>query len=105
MKNSLLSLTEEKARKMLENIRWPDGPVCAHCGAQEATLMKGKTTRPGLYNCRACRKPFTVTKGTIFEDSHIPLNKWIAAFYLLCSSKKGISSHQIHRMLGITYKS
>lgn len=94
-----------KAADYLESIRWPDGPVCPHCGVEDAKhyLLKNKTRK--LWKCRACRKQFTVTVGTIFEGSHIPLNKWLLAFYLLCSSKKGMSSHQLHRMLGITYKS
>lgn len=95
----------DKARKFLENERWPNGPVCPHCGAKhEATKLKGKSTRPGVYKCKACEKPYSVTVGTVFEKSKIPLNKWIAATYLMTSSKKGISAHQIHRMLGVTYK-
>lgn len=97
---------EDAAREYLEGIRWPDGPVCPHCGGMEkAYKLEGKTTRPGLYKCADCRKPFTVTVGTLFERSHIPLHKWLQAAYLLCSSKKGISTHQLHRTLGITYKS
>lgn len=101
----------EKAREYLEAKRWPDGPVCPHCGivgeavhldAQEGTKTHA---RRGLLNCRGCRKQFSVTVGTIFEDSHIPLNKWLLAFHLLCASKKGMSAHQLHRMLGVTYKS
>jgi transposase-like protein len=93
------------AAEYLEALRWPDGPVCPHCGETErkAYRMKHKTRR--LWKCAACRKQFTVTVGTIFEGSHIPLNKWLLAFYLLCSSKKGMSAHQLHRMLGVTYKS
>ena len=93
------------AAEYLESIRWPDGPVCPHCGESERRPypLKSKTRR--LYKCAACRKQFTVTVGTIFESSHIPLNKWLLAFYLLCSSKKGMSAYQLHRMLGITYKS
>ncbi len=97
---------ETAARKHLEAIQWPEGPVCPHCGVvNEATLMQGKSTRPGVYQCRPCRKPFSVTVGTVFERSHIPLTKWLLATELLTSSKKGISAHQLHRMLGITYKS
>lgn len=100
----------DKAREYLEAKRWPEGPVCPHCGIiGEATRLEpkeGKThARKGLLNCRACRKQFSVTIGTIFEDSHIPLNKWLLAFHLMCASKKGISAHQLHRMLGIGYKS
>lgn len=112
----------DKAREYLEAKRWPDGPVCPHCGVLgEATRLEMKEApapkegkkprkyathaRKGLLNCRACRKQFSVTVGTIFEDSHIPLNKWLMAFHLVCASKKGISAHQLHRMLGIGYKS
>jgi transposase-like protein len=92
---------EDKAREHFEALRWPDGPVCPHCGVLgEATAMKGKTTRPGLYKCRACQKPFTATMGTVYERSHIPLNKWLLATHLLASSKKGMSAHQLWRMLG-----
>lgn len=94
-----------RARKHLEGILWPDGPVCPHCGVvDEATKLMGKSTRPGVYKCRACSKPFSVTVGTVLERSKIPLNKWVMAFYLLNSSKKGISAHQMHRMLNVTYK-
>ena len=96
---------ENAAREHLEAIQWPNGPVCPHCGAiNEATLLAGKSTRPGLYKCRPCQKPFSVTVGTVFERSKIPLSKWLLATELLTSSKKGISSHQLHRMLGVTYK-
>jgi transposase-like protein len=97
---------ENEARKHLEAIQWPDGPICPHCGVvNEATLLAGKSTRPGVWKCRACEKPFSVTVGTVFERSKIPLTKWLLATELLTSSKKGISAHQLHRMLGITYKS
>jgi len=92
----------------LESIRWPDGnPTCPHCGNHERKhyLLNVKGTKRRVWKCAACRKQFTVMVGTIFEDSHIPLNKWLLAFYLLCSSKKGMSAHQLHRMLGVTYKS
>jgi transposase-like protein len=92
---------EEAARAHLEALLWPNGPVCPHCGVvDQATLMKGKSHRPGLYNCRACDKPFTVTVGTVYERSHIPLHKWIYATHLMTASKKGISAAQLHRMLG-----
>jgi transposase-like protein len=92
---------EEAARAHFEAIRWPDGRVCPHCGTiDNSTLMQGKTTRPGLYKCRDCRKPFTATMGTVYERSHIPLHKWLLATHLMVSSKKGISSHQLFRMLG-----
>ena len=93
------------ARKHLEALQWPDGPLCPHCGViDQATLLQGKSTRPGVYKCRACEKPFSVTVGTLFEDSKVPLHKWLYAVHLLTASKKGISSHQLHRMLGVTYK-
>jgi transposase-like protein len=94
------------AAEYLEALRWPNGVVCPHCGESEREpyRLKSKATKRRLWKCRACRKQFTVTVGTIFESSHIPLNKWLAAFYLLCSSKKGMSAHQLHRMLGVTYK-
>jgi transposase-like protein len=92
---------EEAARKHFEAIRWPDGPVCPHCGTiGEATELQGKSHRAGLYKCRACEKPFTAMIGTLFERSHIPLHKWLLAMHLLTSSKKGMSAHQLWRMLG-----
>jgi len=101
---------EEAARDLIEKLRWPNGPVCPHCGCQEIYRLtpNGNSDnhgRKGLLKCKACRKQFTVTVGTIFEDSHIPLHKWLMAIYLICSSKKGMSAFQLHRMLGITYKS
>lgn len=99
---------ENKAREHLEKLRWPDGPICPHCGSiDNATKLKGKSTRPGVYKCKAkeCRKPFSVTVGTLMERSKIPLNKWLAAMHLMTASKKGVSAHQLHRMLGITYES
>ena len=98
----------DKARELLERIRWANGVICPHCkqtGAYKITPKEGSKTRKGLWKCKACRKQFTVTTKTIFEDSHIPLNKWLLAIHLMCSSKKGMSAHQIHRMLGIQYKS
>jgi transposase-like protein len=96
---------EAAARRYLEKQRWPDGPVCPHCGTvADATALKGKAHRLGVYQCNACREQFTVTVGTVFERSKIALNVWLYATYLLCTSKKGISSHQLHRMLGVTYK-
>src|SRR6266545_3842300 len=96
----------DSAAEYLETLRWPDGPVCPHCGESErqAYRLKVKGTSRRVWKCAACRKQFTVMVGTIFEDSHVPLNKWLLAFYLLCSSKKGMSAHQLHRMLGVTYK-
>ncbi len=92
------------AAAYLESIRWADGVVCPKCGESEREPYRLKNQKRRLWKCRACRKQFTVTVGTIFESSHIPLNKWLLAFYLLCASKKGMSAHQLHRMLGVTYK-
>lgn len=84
---------------------WPEGPVCPHCGGVERiSKMQGKSTRMGLYKCYQCRKPFTVRMGTIFESSHVPLHLWLQAMYLVAGSKKGISSNQLHRTLGVTLK-
>ncbi len=92
---------EDAARRHFERIRWPQGRSCPHCGVVDnSTLLKGKSTRPGLYKCKACRKPFTATMGTIYERSHIPLHKWLLATHLMVSSKKGISAAQLHRNLG-----
>lgn len=100
---------EEKAVEYLESVRWPSGPVCPHCGGNDKVYRikqnKEKKIRPGLLKCGLCQKQFTVKVGTLFESSHIPLYKWLWATHLIISSKKGISSHQLHRMLGITYKS
>ena len=92
---------EEAARAHFEALRWPDGPVCPHCGSiNSASELKGKTTRPGLYKCKGCAQQFTATIGTAYERSHIPLHKWLLATRLMCASKKGISAHQLWRMLG-----
>jgi transposase-like protein len=92
---------EDSARTHFEVLRWPNGPICFHCGTVgEATELKGKSTRAGLYKCRACRKPFTATMGTLYERSHIPLHKWLLATHLMSASKKGMSAHQLWRMLG-----
>ena len=93
-----------KAAEYLESLRWPRGPVCPHCGESERKAYRLKSATRSLWKCAACRKQYTVTVGTIFEGSHIGLHKWLLAFYLLCSSKKGMSAHQLHRMLGVTYK-
>jgi transposase-like protein len=96
---------EEKAREALEAMRWPNGPVCPHCGSVEGIAKaQGKASRPGLYYCAACNDQFTVTVGTIMERSHVALTKWWFAMHLMGSSKKGMSAHQMHRMLGVTYK-
>jgi transposase-like protein len=97
---------ETAAREWLETKRWPHAVSCPHCSSVEGiTKMQGKSHRPGLFLCGACRSNFSVTVGTVYERSHIPLHKWLLATHLMSSSKKGISSHKLHRMLGITYKS
>lgn len=96
---------EQAAFDYVEARVWADGPVCAHCGGFDRIgKMGGKSTRLGLYKCYQCRKPFTVRIGTIFEGSHVPLNIWLQAMYLIAGSKKGISSNQLHRTLGVTLK-
>lgn len=97
---------EAKARAYFEEIRWPNGPVCPHCGCTDKVYrLDGKAHRPGLIHCNGCDGSFTVTTGGVMESSHIPLTKWALGFRLMAASKKGISAHQLHRMLGITYKS
>ncbi len=103
----LRNLSEDQAREMLEAIRWNGSPVCPHCKSNEAyklTPKEGSKTRKGVYKCKACRKQFTVTVGTIFEGSRIKIADWLMAIYLMCSSKKGISAHQLHRTIDVTYK-
>ena len=96
----------EAAREWLEALLWPEGPVCPHCGLIGcAYKMRNKSQRPGVYECKGCSEQFTVTIGTVCERSHIPLHKWVLAFHLIVASKKGVSAHQMHRMMGITYKS
>src|SRR3954462_12852865 len=97
--------SEEAAYAFVESRLWPNGPVCPHCGGVERIgKMGGKSTRIGTYKCYQCRKPFTVKIGTIFEASHVALNVWLQAMYLIAGSKKGISSNQLHRTLGVTLK-
>ena len=96
---------EDAAYQHVESILWPDGPICPKCGSLDnAYEMKGKRARPGLRRCRDCKKDFTVKIGTIFEDSHVKMRQWMQAMYLMCASKKGFSAHQLHRTLGVTYK-
>jgi len=96
---------KDAAREHLEQVRWPNGPFCPHCGeAENIKLLKGKSHRPGLHKCYSCKGNFSVTVGTVFERSKVPLNKWILAAHLMAASKKGISAHQIHRTVGVTYK-
>jgi len=95
----------DKAREYLESVRWANGVSCPHCRAvgQHYQLL-GKAHRPGLWKCKHCREQFTVTVGTVFERSKIKLNVWLQAVFLVCTSTKGMSSHQLHRTLGVTYK-
>jgi transposase-like protein len=97
---------EEAAFAYIEARLWPEGPVCPHCGATGDKIgrLEGKSSRAGLRKCYACRKPFTVRIGTIFEDSHAPMRYWLQAIYLMCSSKKGISTRQLQRTLGVGMK-
>lgn len=95
---------DDKARAYLESVRWPNGPVCPHCKSENEYRLEGEAHRKGLLKCGDCRKQYSVTVGTVFERSKIPLSKWLMAAYLLCSSKKGISAHQLSRTLGVTYK-
>jgi len=97
---------DDAARAHLETLLWPFGPTCPRCGAHDnrVTLLKGKSTRPGVYKCKDCRKPFTVTVGTVMERSKIPLSKWVLAAQLMASSKKGMSALQLQRMLGTNYE-
>lgn len=94
---------DDAAREYLEATLWPNGPVCPHCGTVNEAY---KTAKTGVYRCgsKDCRKDFTVTVGTVFESSKVPLHKWLLATFLICSSKKGMSAHQLHRTIGVTYK-
>ena len=107
--SSLLRWTERDCRTYLEHIRWPDGPVCPKCGAREPYRITRKSRTKNkirsLYKCRACKRQFTVTVGTIFEGSKISLKKWLAAIYIMCAFKRGISAYDIHVQTRITYKS
>jgi transposase-like protein len=106
---------EDKAREFIEKLRWPRGPVCPHCGLVDNAYKlepkpakqggKDKHVRKGVWKCGGCREQFSVTVGTIFENSHIPLSKWLLAYHLLCASQKGASAHQLHRILKVTYRS
>lgn len=108
--NKAIYLNEDAAREYLEHQRWPNGAICPHCESTRAYKLQARPdskrpVRKGVWKCRTCQKQFTVRIGTIFEDSHIPLYQWVSAFQFLCASKKGMSAHQLHRMLNITYKS
>lgn len=100
---------DDNARALLESLRWPQGAFCPHCKATKPYILKPRKesqspARKGLYKCRSCQKQFTVTVNTIFADSKLPINKWVMAFFILVSAKKGVSAHQMHRMIGVTYK-
>jgi transposase-like protein len=98
---------EAKAREALESVLWPDGPICRHCGNSDAdriAKMQGKSARPGLMYCNECKSEFTVTVGTVFERSKVPLTKWWMAAHLLNQGKNGASAHEIHRQIGVSYK-
>jgi transposase-like protein len=96
---------EDKAREHLEQIRWPDGPFCPHCGeAEKVYRLRGESHREGLIHCNSCNGSFTVRTGTVLESSHVPLQKWVLAYRLMNSSKKGFSAHQLHRTISVTYK-
>jgi transposase-like protein len=103
---SLIYRDDNAAREHLERLLWPNGPQCPRCGVpgDRITKLMGASTRPGVYKCKDCRKPFSVTVGTVMERSHLPLHKWVLAAHLLMSSKKGMSAHQLHRMLGTNYE-
>ncbi len=108
---SRMAVNERKARKLLERVRWPDGPICPHCvvvGAHYRVRPRRGSRSPvrdGVWKCRDCRKQFTVTVGTVFQGSKIPLSKWVTAIYLMGDSAKEVNPHQLHKRLGLTYKS
>ena len=106
--SNLLRWTEQDCRTYLERIRWPEGPVCPKCGAREPYYInrrsRTKNKVRSLYKCRECKRQFTVTVGTMFEGSKIPLKKWLAAIYIMCAFKRGISAYDIHVQTSITYK-
>lgn len=95
----------DAARTHFESIRWPQGAYCPFCGQTDTVKpLGGKSMGPGWYHCKECRKKFTAAVGTIYERSHIPMTKWLLATHLMCASKKGMSAHQLHRMIGLPYK-
>lgn len=107
--SNLLRWTEKDCRAYLEHIRWPDGPVCPRCGAGDPYRITRRTRTKNkvqsLYKCKECKRQYTVTVGTIFEGSKIPLRKWFAAVYIMCAFKRGISAYEVHVQTRITYKS
>lgn len=103
--NRRIFCDEAAAREHLEQIRWPDGPFCPHCGeTRNVKALKGKSHRPGLYKCYTCKRHFSVTVGTAFERSKVPLNKWLLAAHLMATSARGVSAHQVHKTIGVAYK-
>jgi transposase-like protein len=100
----LTKMNEEQSRLFFESLRWPKGPRCVHCKSKRIIRLNGKKDRAGLFLCNKCRQKFTATVGTIMEDSHLPIRKWLIAFHMMCASKKGVSALQIKRQLGVTYK-
>jgi transposase-like protein len=104
--NAMLAMPEASARRLVEKWRWPNGPVCPHCGSVTVTRLEGESTRDGVFKCKDCRKQFTVTVGTFMERSHIPITKWVQAIYLFCTARKGVSALQLQRILQLaSYKS
>ena len=119
--NNPIFTDEAAARRFLEELRWPEGVLCVHCGAfgddyrgcskhrqahqAEGPRKRYRPAREGLYYCNACKKQFSVTVGTVMEDSHIPLHKWVYAYRVFLSAKNGISAHEMHRTIGVSYKS
>jgi len=102
----LTRMNEDQIRRYFESLLWPNGPTCPRCKGQDVTKLQGEATRPGVYLCNPCRRQFTVTVGTIFEDSHIPLRSWAIAIAMMCASKKAVSAKQLQRQLGLgSYKS
>jgi transposase-like protein len=107
--SNLLRWTEQDCREFLEHVRWPEGPLCPHCGARDPYRItrrsRTKNKVQSLFKCKECKKQFTVTVGTIFEGSKIPLRKWFAAIYIMCAFRRGISAYDVHVQAHITYKS
>lgn len=105
MLSSLIYRDERAAREYFESLRWPEGPVCPHCGCtNDATPMCGKSTRPGVWKCHQCRKPFTCTVGTVCEGSKVALSKWLLMIHLMEASARRVSARQLHLRLGVSYK-
>ncbi len=99
--NEISKLSEDQARETFEQIRWPNGPICPHCGSTNVIKLQGQTHRPGVFKCRVNNEQFTATVNTVLEDSHLPIRTWLMAITLMCSGKKGVSALQLQRQLGI----